>query len=125
MEFCPVCIFRKAVADGVQSGESSTEDTLKATPEQGVKRNAYAAPSAKAPSERELAAGVLKQAAYELRRFHGATTAVERGLYQDAFGQANHPSTPIVTRDSIPVIRTEIEQNRKPFRETCREPNSI
>ena len=75
--------------------------------------------------ERELAAGVLKQAAHELRRFHGATTAVERGLYQDAFGQANHPSTPIVTRDSIPVIRTEIEQNRKPFRETCREPNSI
>jgi len=85
MEFCPVCIFRKAVADGVQSGESSTEDTLKATPEQGVKRNAYAAPSAKAPSERELAAGVLKQAAYELRRFHGATTAVERELYQDAY----------------------------------------
>jgi hypothetical protein len=34
-------------------------------------------------SERELAAGVLKQAAHALRRFHGATTAVERELYQD------------------------------------------
>src|SRR5215469_3593469 len=36
-------------------------------------------------SERELAAGVLKQAAHELRRFHGATTAVEWELYQDAY----------------------------------------
>jgi hypothetical protein len=36
-------------------------------------------------SRRELASGVLKQAAQDLRRFHGATTAVERELYQDAY----------------------------------------
>jgi hypothetical protein len=35
-------------------------------------------------SQRELAAGVLKQAVQDLRRFHGATTAVERQLYGDA-----------------------------------------
>src|SRR6202008_2692612 len=32
MEFCPVCMLRKAVADGVESGESSvSEDTGKPT----------------------------------------------------------------------------------------------
>ena len=36
-------------------------------------------------SERELAAGVLKQAAQDLRRFHGATSRVERELYLDAY----------------------------------------
>jgi hypothetical protein len=35
-------------------------------------------------SQRELAAGVLKQAAQDLRRFHGATSRVERELYFDA-----------------------------------------
>ena len=35
--------------------------------------------------QKELAAGVLKQVAQDLRRFHGATTAVERGLYLDAY----------------------------------------
>src|ERR1700749_2810458 len=35
-------------------------------------------------SERELAAGVLKQAAEDLRRFHNATSKVERELYCDA-----------------------------------------
>jgi serine/threonine protein kinase len=38
MEFCPVCMLRKGLAGGVESGESSTEDVLKPTPEQGVKR---------------------------------------------------------------------------------------
>jgi Protein kinase domain len=38
MEFCPVCMLRKALADGVESGESSTEDTLKPTPEQAEQR---------------------------------------------------------------------------------------
>ena len=33
---------------------------------------------------RELAAGVLKQAAQDLRRFHNATSKVERELYLDA-----------------------------------------
>ena len=36
-------------------------------------------------SQRELAAGVLKQAAQDLRRFHGATSKIERELYLDAY----------------------------------------
>jgi hypothetical protein len=36
-------------------------------------------------SQRELASGVLKQAAQDLRRFHGATSAIERELYLDAY----------------------------------------
>ena len=36
-------------------------------------------------SQRELASGILKQAAQDLRRFHGATNAVEREFYQDAY----------------------------------------
>jgi len=35
-------------------------------------------------SRRDLAAGILKQAAVDLRRFHGATSAVEREFYLDA-----------------------------------------
>ena len=36
-------------------------------------------------AQRELAAGVLKQAAQDLRRFHGATSKIERALYFDAY----------------------------------------
>ncbi len=36
-------------------------------------------------SQRELASGVLKQAVQDLRRFHGATSAIERELYLDAY----------------------------------------
>lgn len=36
-------------------------------------------------SQRDLAAGVLKQATQDLRRFHGATSKVERELYLDAY----------------------------------------
>src|SRR6476646_5558851 len=35
--------------------------------------------------QRELAAGVLKQAAQDLRRFHGATSPIKRELYLDAY----------------------------------------
>ena len=35
-------------------------------------------------SRRELASGILKQAAVDLRRFHGASSAVEREFYLDA-----------------------------------------
>jgi hypothetical protein len=35
-------------------------------------------------SRRDLAAGILKQAALDLRRFHGGTRAVEREFYLDA-----------------------------------------
>jgi hypothetical protein len=36
-------------------------------------------------SQRELAAGVLKQAKQDLRRFHDAASAIERELYLDAY----------------------------------------
>ena len=36
-------------------------------------------------SQKDLATGVLKQAAQDLRRFHGATSAIERELYLDAY----------------------------------------
>ena len=39
----------------------------------------------KQAAQRELAAGVLKQAAQDLRRFHGATSKIERELYFDAY----------------------------------------
>src|SRR5438093_10520652 len=35
-------------------------------------------------SQKELAAGILKQAALDLRRFNGGTSAVEREFYLDA-----------------------------------------
>ena len=35
-------------------------------------------------SQKELAAGILKQAALDLRRFRGGTSAVEREFYLDA-----------------------------------------
>src|SRR6202140_118177 len=38
-ESCPVCMLRKGLAGGVESGESSTsEETIKATPEQATQR---------------------------------------------------------------------------------------
>ena len=36
-------------------------------------------------NQKDLAAGVLKQAAQDLRRFHGATSAIEQELYLDAY----------------------------------------
>jgi hypothetical protein len=36
-------------------------------------------------SRRDLADGILKQATLDLRRFHGATSAVEREFYLDAY----------------------------------------
>jgi hypothetical protein len=39
MEFCPVCMLRKALAGGVESGASSaSEDTVKPAPERAVQR---------------------------------------------------------------------------------------
>ena len=40
MEYCPVCMLRKALADGVESGVSSclSEDTLKPTSQDAVQR---------------------------------------------------------------------------------------
>src|SRR5882724_5838132 len=36
-------------------------------------------------SQRELASGILKQAALDLRRFHDATSEIEREFYLDAY----------------------------------------
>jgi hypothetical protein len=36
-------------------------------------------------SRRDLAAGILEQATLDLRRFHGATSGVEREFYLDAY----------------------------------------
>src|SRR6202162_3309757 len=39
MEFCPVCMLRKGLVGGVESGESSaSEDTVKSTAEQAAQR---------------------------------------------------------------------------------------
>src|ERR1700732_1603799 len=38
MEFCPVCMLRKGLAGGVESGESSFEEAVKPTPEQATQR---------------------------------------------------------------------------------------
>ena len=70
-----------------------------------------------ATPEKGLAAGVLKQAAHDLRRFRSATTAVKRELYLDAYSwiTANDFSWPYSfvnvckLLDVCPeVIRTEL-----------------
>jgi hypothetical protein len=75
-----------------------------------------AEPEAPTP-EKGLAAGVLKQAARDLRRFHSATTGVKRELYLDAYSWiiANDFSWPYSfvnvckMLDVCPeVIRTEV-----------------
>src|SRR5262245_39101826 len=38
MEFCPICLLRQGLAGGVESGNSSSGDTLKPTPGQPTKR---------------------------------------------------------------------------------------
>jgi hypothetical protein len=38
MEFCPVCMLRKGLAGGVESGESSFEEAVKPTSEQPTQR---------------------------------------------------------------------------------------
>src|ERR1700720_2155630 len=38
MEFCPVCMLREGLAGGVESGESTFEDTVKPTSEKAVQR---------------------------------------------------------------------------------------
>ena len=38
IEFCPVCMLRKGLAEGAESGESSSRDTLKPIPDQPAQR---------------------------------------------------------------------------------------
>ena len=57
--------------------------------ESGNARNAHFSPPRTEPpppaAEKGLAVGVLKQAAYDLRRFRGATKGANRELYLDAY----------------------------------------
>jgi hypothetical protein len=64
-----------------------TQETMKAnnTDISEESQRALAAGYLKQSAQRELAAGVLKQAAQDLRRFHGATSKIERALYFDAY----------------------------------------
>ena len=41
MEFCPVCMLRKGLAGGVESGASSFEETVQPTPEQAKRIEHY------------------------------------------------------------------------------------
>ena len=38
MEFCPVCMLRKGLADGIESGEPSFEERVRPTPDRAPKR---------------------------------------------------------------------------------------
>jgi hypothetical protein len=38
MEFCPVCMLRKGLAGGVESGESSFEEAVRPAPDEPTKR---------------------------------------------------------------------------------------
>ncbi|MFZ0712397.1 MAG: serine/threonine-protein kinase, partial [Terrimicrobiaceae bacterium] len=38
MEFCPVCMLREALAEGAESGETSSEDTIKPTSQEAMQR---------------------------------------------------------------------------------------
>jgi len=38
MEFCPVCTLRRALAGGVESGESTFEESVRPTPDQPAQR---------------------------------------------------------------------------------------
>ena len=82
-------------------------------------------------SQRELAAGVLKQAAQDLRRFHGATSKVERDLYFDASNwvMSDDDSWPFSFLNVSRVLDREPEQLRQelvrdlsfgPFRQWAR-----
>ena len=82
-------------------------------------------------SQRELAAGVLKQAAQDLRRFHGATSAFERKLYFDAYSwvMSNDYSWPFSFPNVCRVLNRAPEELRQelvgdlsfgPFRQWAR-----
>ena len=69
-------------------------------------------------SHRELAAGVLKQAAQDLRRFHSAKSTVERKLYLDAYSW-------VVSDDYSWLFFSMAPMIRAPLRQAHPEPNVI
>jgi hypothetical protein len=66
-------------------------------------------------SQRDLASGVLKQAARDLRRFHGATSAVRRELYLDAYHWviSDDSSWPFSFLNVCPLLNLEPESLRQ------------
>src|SRR5215468_5810709 len=85
MEFCPVCMLREAVADGVQSGESSSEHTLRPTPvEMGLAEQSLTA------DDRSF---ILAQAALYLTTTRGYSTPEARICYEHlmSFESLDHP----------------------------------
>jgi hypothetical protein len=66
-------------------------------------------------AQRELAAGVLKQAAQDLRRFRGATSKIERELYLDAYRWAmcDDYSWPFSFPNVCQILNRELEQLRQ------------
>ena len=66
-------------------------------------------------SQRKLAAGVLKQAAQDLRRFHGATSRVERELYYDAYSwvMSDNDSWPLSFPNVCQILNRAPEELRQ------------
>jgi hypothetical protein len=65
--------------------------------------------------EKAMAGGVLRQAAYDLRRFRGATGGVERQLYLDAYDwiRANDYSWPFSFVNICQSLQLELEITRR------------
>lgn len=66
-------------------------------------------------SQRELAAGVLKQTAQDLRRFHHATSRVERELFLDAHSwvMSDDYSWPFSFPNVCQILNREPEELRQ------------
>jgi hypothetical protein len=66
-------------------------------------------------SQHKLAMGVLKQAAQDLRRFHGATSRVERELYYDAYSwvMSDDYSWPLSFQNVCQILNRAPEELRQ------------
>ena len=67
-------------------------------------------------SQRELAAGVLKQAGRDLQRFHAAPSAIERELYLDAYrwvmsDDSNWPFSFLNVCQSLNLVPEDVRQD--------------
>jgi hypothetical protein len=84
MEFCPVCMLRKALADGVESGEASAEDKLKPAPEQAAQRfEHYELVTGEDGEPVELGRGAMG-VTYKYRNYAGAAGIICRASHRDA-----------------------------------------
>jgi len=64
---------------------------------------------------REMAAGVFKQAKQDLRRFHGARKPLERELYSDAYSwvMSEDPEWPFSFRNVCRLLNLSPEEARQ------------